>query len=186
MAVRVGGHRRTGNFEFGSKKRRAGSLRPPLVTRFKRPHPRRSEGQCGQLGGRCSYRTASKTPMPTLNEQRNSFLHPIRYLTPPICSKSFFELTDCCFHAQFTLNSRSARGEDSQRRMSVSRSTADPHGCEGFQRIGMSVNTLAPGCWRKMAASGVLPSGLRDSLKAAAFPWPDASTQTCRAAVMAA
>ena len=37
------------------------------------PSPRRSEGQCGQLGGRCSNRTASKTSMPTLNEQRNRY-----------------------------------------------------------------------------------------------------------------
>jgi hypothetical protein len=35
------------------------------------PSPRRSEGRRDQLGGRCSSRAASKTSMPTLNEQRN-------------------------------------------------------------------------------------------------------------------
>ena len=60
----------TGMFEEG--KHKGPDLRPaPEVTRFTRLHIRRSEGQCGQLGGRCSHRTASKTSMPTLNEQRN-------------------------------------------------------------------------------------------------------------------
>src|SRR3954469_17096454 len=46
-------------------------VRPLLVTRFIRLHLRRSEGRRDQLGGRCSSRVASKTSMPTLNEQRN-------------------------------------------------------------------------------------------------------------------
>jgi len=41
------------------------------------PSPRRSEGQRGQLGGRCSHRAASKTSMPTLNEQRDLFIFTI-------------------------------------------------------------------------------------------------------------
>jgi len=57
---------------FAAGKIKGPDLRPaPEVTRFTRLHLRRSEGQCGQLGGRCSHRTASKTSMPTLNEQRN-------------------------------------------------------------------------------------------------------------------
>ena len=38
------------------------------------PSPRRSEGRRDQLGGRCPSRAASKTPMPTLNGQRNPSL----------------------------------------------------------------------------------------------------------------
>lgn len=57
------------------RKNKGPDFRPaPEVTRFIRLHLRRSEGQCGQLGGRCSHRTASKTSMPTLNEQRNLLL----------------------------------------------------------------------------------------------------------------
>jgi hypothetical protein len=38
------------------------------------PSPRRSEGWRGQLFARCSNRTTSKTPILTLNEQRNLLL----------------------------------------------------------------------------------------------------------------
>ncbi len=50
---------------------RAGLASGPRSDEVLTPSLRRSEGQRGQLGGRCSHRTASKTSMPTLNEQRN-------------------------------------------------------------------------------------------------------------------
>jgi hypothetical protein len=49
----------------------------------------------------------------------------------------------------------------------------------------ISEKIFTPGCNRKTRASGVVPEGLIDSLKAAALPAPDASTHTFFAAAIA-
>jgi hypothetical protein len=53
-------------------KHKGPDFRPALVvTRFIRLHRGAQKGSAANLEGRCSHRTASKTSMPTLNEQRN-------------------------------------------------------------------------------------------------------------------
>src|SRR5271170_419962 len=50
------------------------------------PSPWRSEGRRDQLGGRCSSRAASKTSLPTLNEQRNPFCSELLTPSVQVCS----------------------------------------------------------------------------------------------------
>lgn len=78
-------------------KNKGPDFRPALVvTRFIRLHPGAQKGSAANLEGRCSHRTASKTSMPTLNEQRNpQTLRDIRCL-----SRSFVQIifSQPCHH----------------------------------------------------------------------------------------
>lgn len=66
-------------------------LRPALaVTRFIRLHQGAQKGSAANLEGRCSHRTASKTSMPTLNEQRNLFASVYQIHHPRRLFKNYF------------------------------------------------------------------------------------------------
>jgi hypothetical protein len=60
-----------GKFAIKDKKSKAGLTSGLSDDEVYTPSSRRSEGRRDQLGGRCSSRAASKTSLPTLNEQRN-------------------------------------------------------------------------------------------------------------------
>src|SRR5258708_24935750 len=81
--------RQRGRIPFGTDKEP--DLHPALSgDEVYTPSPRRSEGWRGQLSGRCSNRTTSKTSTLTLNEQRNLlFTLYNRYTRTAICSKRF-------------------------------------------------------------------------------------------------
>jgi hypothetical protein len=60
------------------KKRKAGLTSGLSGDKVYTPSPRRSEGQRGQLGGRCPSHRCEQNPFPTLNGQRNHFIHNLR------------------------------------------------------------------------------------------------------------
>ena len=152
------------------------------MTRFIRLHRGAQKGSAANLEGRCSHRTASKTSMPTLNEQRNLFapVYQIHHLGE-LFKKYFFSrvMPWTPVDAKRVTHQESLAGLLTK---GLRWKTSPPR---RRQPGSMSVNTRVTRRDISTRANGVSPLGRSDSWSASSFPGPEASTQTCRAAAMA-
>jgi hypothetical protein len=85
----------SGSSVIGLKQNERPDFRPAFaVIRFIRLHQGAQKGSATNFGGRCPSRAASKTPMPTLNGQRNHPNHKFRRTSRHKGSKKtiFFEI----------------------------------------------------------------------------------------------
>ena len=151
-------------------------VRPLLVTRFIRLHPGAQKGG-GPTWGRCPSRATSKTSLPTLNRQRNSFRSYNETSFIAFCSKNLSKsfqnhircspMRKCHFYLEIERNPQ----------LTVWLQT---------QPSEKSLKILVCGRDWMTFASGIFSDGESDSRKAVSLPAPEASTQTFFAAAMVA